>query len=191
MTDSGAAQRSSARTGGRSTGAGRGAAEVAWDDWTPLDRATLVFVIDAERVLLIRKKRGLGAGKISGPGGRIEPGESPEQCAVRETREELGIEPIAPEHVGELWFQFVDGYSLHVHVFRSEGFAGEPRETEEAVPMWHDVGALPYDEMWEDDRHWLPHLLSRRGFVGRFVFDGDRLLHFEVEVKGRDQVDEP
>ena len=54
---------------------------------------TLVFDIDGPQVLLIRKKRGLGAGKINGPGGRLEAGETPEQCAIRETHEEVGIDP--------------------------------------------------------------------------------------------------
>ena len=62
-----------------------------WTTWTPTLRATLLFLVKDGQVLLIRKKRGLGAGKINGPGGKIDPGETPEQCAVRETQEELGI----------------------------------------------------------------------------------------------------
>ena len=69
--------------------------QVDWKHWEPQIRATLMFVLrDAafgggQEVLLIRKKRGIGAGKINGPGGKIDPGESPLQCAIRETREEL------------------------------------------------------------------------------------------------------
>ena len=51
--------------------------DVDWSNWTPEQTATLMFVIDDNRVLLIRKKRGLGAGKINGPGGRLEEGETP------------------------------------------------------------------------------------------------------------------
>ncbi|HYF35152.1 MAG TPA: NUDIX domain-containing protein, partial [Prosthecobacter sp.] len=56
-----------------------------WRAWQPAIRATLMFIIDEARdeVLLIRKKRGLGAGKINGPGGKIDPGESSIECAVR------------------------------------------------------------------------------------------------------------
>ena len=67
--------------------------EIAWSSWKPRDTATLVFVVEADRVLLIRKKRGLGAGKINGPGGRLEPGETLLECAVREIQEELCITP--------------------------------------------------------------------------------------------------
>ena len=61
------------------------------DSWVATDIATLVFVLRDNEVLLIRKKRGLGAGKINGPGGKLEAGETPRQCALREVREELCI----------------------------------------------------------------------------------------------------
>src|SRR4029079_6250419 len=96
-----------------------------WTTWEPKERATLLFVVKDGQILLIRKKRGLGAGKINGPGGRIEPGESAIEAAVRETREELGIEAHSPKLHGELHFQFVDGYSLHCSVFVSPDCTGE------------------------------------------------------------------
>ncbi|MEM9057182.1 MAG: NUDIX domain-containing protein, partial [Pseudomonadota bacterium] len=60
---------------------------IDWAAWTPKDIATLLFVVRGGEVLLIHKKRGLGAGKINGPGGRVEPGETVQECAVREVRE--------------------------------------------------------------------------------------------------------
>jgi 8-oxo-dGTP pyrophosphatase MutT (NUDIX family) len=103
--------------------------EVDWASWQPKEYATLLFVVRDGHILLIRKKRGLGAGKINGPGGRIELGETSLEAAVRETREELGIVPVSPELRGELHFQFVDGYSLHCSVFVAGDFIGEPVET--------------------------------------------------------------
>lgn len=159
--------------------------EIDWSGWEPVDRATLLFVIRDRRVLLIRKKRGLGAGKINGPGGRIEPGESAREAAVREVREEVGVRPLGIGERGQLAFQFVDGYSIHVRVFRAADCDGEPRETEEAVPMWTPVDAIPYEEMWADDVIWLPRLLRDEPFAGRFLFDGDTLLdHRMLEVDG-------
>ena len=52
--------------------------------------------------------------------------------------------------MGELFFQFVDGYSIHVWVFRAAGYEGEPAETEEAIPLWFATDEIPYDEMWAD-----------------------------------------
>jgi 8-oxo-dGTP diphosphatase len=150
--------------------------DVPWHAWTPRDVATLVFVRRGEEVLLIRKLRGLGKGKINGPGGRLEPGETPLACAVREVEEELCVTPLELEHRGELRFQFVDGYSLHCHVYVAHGLVGEPQATDEAVPLWTRLDALPFDEMWADDRLWLGEALAGRRFQGRFLFDGDRML---------------
>lgn len=162
--------------------AARHIGEIAWEQWQPADRATLVFVLRPREVLLIRKKRGLGAGKVNGPGGRLEPGESPAECAVRETWEELGIVPRALCLRGELSFQFRDGYALFGYVFSADGFEGVPRETDEAVPLWTPRHAIPYGEMWADDALWFPHLLAGRSFRGRFIFDGDAMVDHELEV---------
>lgn len=164
-------------------GVARKVSEIDWRAWRPVDRATLVFVVRGEEVLLMRKKRGLGAGKINGPGGRIEPGESVLACAVREVQEELCVTPTGLEEIGENAFQFVDGYSIHVHAFRASGIEGEPAETEEGAPLWFSARALPYDEMWEDDRLWVPHLLAGRRFAGRYVFEDDRMLDHEIALR--------
>ncbi|MEJ7728588.1 MAG: YbaK/EbsC family protein [Polyangiaceae bacterium] len=159
----------------------RSVSEVDWPRWTPTDVAVLLFVIQGGRALLIHKKRGLGAGKINAPGGRIEPGETPEQAAVRETREEVGVNALSPRRRGRLRFQFVDGYALDCHVLSSDRCEGEPYETDEAVPMWTALDALPYDRMWADDRMWLPLMLAGRPFSGHFVFDGDRMVDHVLE----------
>lgn len=154
--------------------------EMDWTTWQPRERATLLFVVKDGHILLIRKKRGLGAGKINGPGGRLEPGETPLEAAVRETREELGIEAVAPDLRGELHFQFLDGYSLHCSVFLSPDCVGEPIETDEAIPLWTPLDAIPYHEMWEDDARWLPGVLDGGQFRGFFVFDGEKMLSHSV-----------
>ena len=130
---------------------------------------------------MIRKKRGLGAGKINGPGGRRDPGETALACAIREVEEELCVTPTGISPRGELLFQFTDGYSIHVHVFSAEDCDGEPQETDEAIPLWTDLDRIPYDEMWADDRLWLPLMLDGKGFLGRFIFDGDDMLDHQVE----------
>lgn len=156
--------------------------DIDWDSWEAKDPATLVYVVRNDSVLLIRKKRGLGAGKINAPGGRLEPGESLHDCAVREMREELRVTPTGLVFVGDNKFQFVDGYSLHAHVFLASGIVGTPQETDEAIPHWFDVDDVPYDEMWEDDRLWVPHVFSATRFTARYVFDGDRMLDYELEL---------
>ena len=153
---------------------------IPWQRWTPKDVATLLFVVRDEKILLIHKKRGLGKGKINGPGGRVEAGETPRQCAIREVEEELCVTPVSLRRFGLLDFQFVDGYSLRCHVYRADDCKGTPTETDEAVPLWLDLDAIPYDRMWADDRIWLPMLLAGRDFQGRFLFDGDRMTGFRM-----------
>jgi 8-oxo-dGTP diphosphatase len=154
--------------------------ELNWKSWQPRERATLLFVVRDGEVLLIRKKRGLGAGKINGPGGRIEPGETSREAAIRETREELGIEALSPELRGELHFQFLDGYSLHCSVFVSTEFVGQPIETVEAVPLWTPLDAIPYEEMWADDICWLPRVLAGERVRGFFQFSNETMITCEV-----------
>jgi len=145
-------------------------------------RANLCFVVKDGQILLIRKKRGLGAGKINGPGGKIDAGENAMQSAIRETFEELGVTPTGMREAGELFFEFLDGLRLHCAVFRADDVAGEPIETDEAVPLWTDVEAIPYDEMWADDRFWLPLLIRGERFRGAFLFDGEKLLERRIEI---------
>ena len=157
---------------------------MTWATWTPRERANLCFIRKGNRLLLIRKKRGLGAGKINAPGGKIEPGESALDSAIRETQEEIGVTPLDVKQRGELCFQFTDGYSLHCTVFLAEDLEGEPVETDEAAPFWCAVDAVPYGEMWEDDQHWLPLMLAGKTFAGFFTFDGDAMLTREIEIRG-------
>lgn len=156
--------------------------DIDWSGWEARDPATLVFVIEDDRILLIRKKRGLGLGKVNGPGGKLDPGEDAVTCARRECREELGIDVGRLECVGEHRFQFVDGYSIHCWVFRTESYEGEAVETAEAVPLWTPLDDIPYDEMWEDDRMWLPLVIQGQPFTARWVFDDDRMLDHDIRL---------
>ena len=154
---------------------------IDWANWQADDVATLVYVIQGDRMLLMRKKRGLGAGKINAPGGKIDAGESLEQCARRETAEELLIEVGDLTYCGDNRFQFADGYSLHAHVYSCREFDGEPTETDEADPCWVSLDAIPYDEMWEDDRLWLPLVIKGQRFTARWLFDGDQMVDYILE----------
>jgi 8-oxo-dGTP diphosphatase len=138
---------------------------------------------DGDRLLLIHKKTGLGAGKVNAAGGRIEPGETAVRAAVRETVEEVCMEPLNPEKRGELFFQFKDGYKLHGEVFFSTEFSGTPGETREADPFWCALSDIPYNDMWEDDRYWLPLALQGIPFKAYFIFDNDRMVDKKIDLE--------
>lgn len=144
---------------------------------------TLCLVVEEGRVLLGMKKRGFGAGRWNGFGGKVEANETIEEGAKREMQEECGLLIEQMEKVGIHEFEFAvkRGEILEVHVFRIDAFSGEPRETEEMRPQWFTTDAIPYDEMWPDDIHWLPVFLVGKKFRTRFLFgENDRILENEV-----------
>ena len=72
---------------------------------------------------------------------------------------------------------------MHVHVYRTDIYTGIPQETAEAIPMWFPIDDIPYDEMWEDDRIWIPYMLKNIVFSGWYVFDQSKMLDFMIEEK--------
>ena len=147
-------------------------------EWT---EATLTYLIDGKDVLLIEKKRGHGAGNFNGPGGKLEDGETPEEAAVREFREETKVEVENLEKVAELKFYFGGDPDQHVHVFMTEEYSGNSEETEEARPEWFQIEDIPYEAMWPDDEVWMPKMFDGQKFeaVFRFTEDGSEIKDYE------------
>ncbi|XP_037331191.1 oxidized purine nucleoside triphosphate hydrolase [Pungitius pungitius] len=138
---------------------------------------TLVLVVQPGRVLLGMKKRGFGAGKWNGFGGKVQPGETIEDGARRELLEESGLTVGALEKVGNLTFEFVgEAQLLDVHVFRADHYNGEPTESEEMRPRWFKQDEIPFSQMWADDNLWFPLLLQKKKFVGYFKFQGHDVI---------------
>lgn len=124
---------------------------------------TLVECIRDGKVLLGMKKRGFGAGKWNGFGGKFDPGETAVECAKRELEEESGLVAVTMQWQAQLLFTFQDTTKLmRVHVFVVDEFEGEPIETDEMKPEWFEFDKVPLESMWHDDTFWLPGLLKRR-----------------------------
>lgn len=161
--------------------------------WRPDQLGTLLFVVDrdpangTERVLLIRKRRGHGAGKINGPGGKPEPGETPLQCALRETAEEVGVDAEQARLAAVLRFIDLEDDDWLGYIFVAAAHRGSPHPTPEAIPAWFPVTQLPFDEMWEDDRYWLPRVLNGERLEGTFLFRRGRLLAHRLTALARDE----
>ncbi len=143
--------------------------------------AVVVHIIQDGKILLHYKKRGHGAGNWNGLGGKIEDGETPEECAHREAREEMhaGVRDLVK--LGVIEFYDVSGEDWKVHVFRGVP-DGEPEESEESRPKWFSVDSIPYDDMWEDDRYWLPLVVNNLRFKAYFWFRGKRMEKFRIEA---------
>ncbi|KAK8400173.1 hypothetical protein O3P69_003102 [Scylla paramamosain] len=136
---------------------------------------TIIFVREGTRVLLGYKKRGFGQGRWNGFGGKVESGETVKEGAVRELKEEAGIDVPHQdvEKVADLEFTFEGEKTLmHVHVFLAQAFTGTPTESEEMRPRWFSVDELPFSDMWPDDHMWLPVVLRGGKVRAAFHFRG-------------------
>lgn len=159
-----------------------------YDEMEYKKHAVVTYIFDKNQVLLIEKKRGLGAGKINVPGGHIEDGETPVEAAIRETKEEVHLHINKPHFVGYLYFHFTNGLTMKGYVYRTKQYSGEMKETDEAKPFWCPIENIPYNKMWEDDGVWIPEMLKGRMFRAFFHFDDDKMIRREVEFY--DSIDE-
>lgn len=147
---------------------------------------TLCIVHQHPKVLLGMKKKGFGAGRWNGFGGKVNDGETIEEAAKRELFEEAGIQAEIITKLGFLEFEFEKtGKIIEVHVFKLREFRGEPMEGEEMKPEWFFIDEIPFQSMWPDDVYWMPMFLSDKNFIGKFVFgEGDVILDKNLkEVK--------
>lgn len=139
-----------------------------------MKQLTLLFLIRDNQVLLAMKKRGFGAGRWNGVGGKLDEGETIEQALVRECQEEISVTPVDYRKAARIIFHEQHQgtkNTLEVHVFTCTKWEGEPEETEEMAPKWFDTGEIPYDEMWPDDPYWLPQVLAGKSLEAEFTLD--------------------
>jgi len=137
-------------------------------------------------VLLAMKKRGFGRGWWNGSGGKIEKNETVEQCAVRETGEEIGL-TISESHlkkagVIDFFFPSNPEWDQRMHVYLVGSWQGEPAETEEMRPKWFRTEEVPYNEMWPTDAYWLPQVLEGKMVTGSFTIGEDYQI-FKNRIK--------
>jgi 8-oxo-dGTP diphosphatase len=143
------------------------------------------------RLLLQERALGrFGGGKWDCPGGKLRPGESSEECIVREVAEETGLRIDGPTYRGSFDVYFGDHEEPDwiVDVFSASRFDGQLQANAEGRLRWFAEDQIPYDRMWASDRCWLPDLLAGRldgcRFAAAFWFDerAEQLLRHDVTV---------
>jgi mutator protein MutT len=146
---------------------------------------TLLLLKQDDKILLALKKKGHGVGKYNGVGGKLEPGETPEQAMIREAYEEILIVPTEYEKMGENTFlEFINGEQviLKFHLYIASKWSLEPAESDEMQPYWFDINNIPYDKMFPADSYWLPLVLAGKKINGYFEFDeANHLIKCNVE----------
>ncbi len=146
---------------------------------------TLVYVKKDGQTLMIhriRKQGDIHWGKWNTLGGKLEPGETPEECAVREVFEESGLHISAPELRGVLTFPAFNGVEdWYVFVFVATSFEGELlTESPEGDLAWVEDEKLLDLELWEGDRIFMDWLEQDSFFSGKFEYDNDGLVAHNV-----------
>ena len=140
--------------------------------------STIGYCLKENEILLAMKKRGFGAGKWNGFGGKVKESEKIKSAAAREIFEESGlqVEETALQQVAMLQFYFESELVFKSHVFLAKEWEGEAKESEEMKPQWYPMDKLPFDEMWAADCQWMPLILSGKKIEGVVNFNSDGSL---------------
>ncbi len=145
--------------------------------------ATLCYVKRGGQTLMLhrnKKPNDIHAGKWDGLGGKFEAGESPEECVVREIREESGLTIHHPRLHGLIVFSNFKGNDWYVFIFSAREFTGELIDSPEGGLQWiRDENLLDLN-LWPSDAIFLPWLEQKRFFSARFKYADDVFLDYQV-----------
>jgi 8-oxo-dGTP diphosphatase len=150
--------------------------------------ATLVYVRNAGQTLMlhrVKKAQDIHEGKWNGLGGKLEPGESPEECAVREVFEESGLTIEAPEWRGILTFpNFAKGEDWYAFVYVARHFRGSLIDSPEGRLAWIPDATIASLPLWPGDRVFLPWLDDGRFFSATFRYAEGALVNWFATFYG-------
>ena len=146
--------------------------------------ATLCYLKKDGKTLMIhriKKENDMHHGKWNGLGGKLNPGESPEDCVIREVREESGLTIRDPLLKGFLTFpKFANDEDWYAFVYVARKIAGQLIESEEGVLKWIDDEQLLNLDLWEGDLIFLPWLERPGIFSGKFIYRDGKLVEHNV-----------
>jgi 8-oxo-dGTP diphosphatase len=145
--------------------------------------ATLCYIKNENHTLMVyrnKKPNDMHAGKWNGLGGKFEPEESPEECIIREVREEAGLKIRDPKMHGLLMFPNFKGADWYVFVFTAHEFSGELIDSPEGKLEWIPDEKLTSLNLWESDHIFFPWLKDEKFFSAKFIYEGDQMQSYEV-----------
>lgn len=150
---------------------------------------TLCYIEKDDRYLMlhrVKKAEDINKGKWIGVGGHFEEGESPEECLLREVKEETGLTLTSWQFRGLITFISGGCESEGMCLFTADGFTGELADCEEGELRWIQKNKVPDLPTWAGDAIFLKYLLEgeRRFFTIKLVYDGDRLVEHEARIYG-------
>ena len=143
-------------------------------------QTTLCYIEKDGRTLMlhrVKKKNDINHDKWLGVGGKFEYGESPEECARREVREETGYTLTSWRYRGIVTFVSGDGVTEYMHLYTADGFTGNLIECDEGDLEWIPREQLLSLPAWEGDKIFLNLLFDETQpfFSLKFIYEGDTL----------------
>ena len=131
---------------------------------------------DGKYLMLHRtvKKNDVNKDKWIGVGGHFEADESPEECLLREVREETGYTLTSYRFRGIVTFVSGDGVTEYMHLFTADGFTGTPTACDEGVLEWVPKDEIDNLNIWEGDKIFFRLLRADAPFFSlKLVYDGN------------------
>ena len=144
--------------------------------------STLCYIEKEGRYLMLHrtvKKNDVNHDKWIGVGGHFEYGESPEECLLREVKEETGYTLTSWRYRGIVTFVYGEAVVEYMSLYTADGFKGEPIDCDEGELEWIDKSAVPSLELWEGDRIFFRLLDEGREFFSlKLVYDTEDVLRY-------------
>ena len=146
--------------------------------------ATLCYVRHKGKTLMlhrVKKENDYHEGKWNGLGGKFEPGETPEECAIREVEEESGLKIEDPRLCGFIVFPEFDGENdWNVFIFTADEFSGKLIDSPEGKLEWISDKKLFDLNLWEGDKIFINWVLDKKFFTAKFIYKNKKFVDFKV-----------
>jgi 8-oxo-dGTP diphosphatase len=148
---------------------------------------TLCYIEQNTQYLMLhrtKKKKDPNSGKWVGVGGKIEKGESVEECLLREVREETGLELIKYQYRAKIYFYSDIYYNEIMHLYTASEFTGDLIECEEGELVWIDKFKVLELNLWQGDKIFIQRLLEddNKPFILHLYYEGDKLVKVDEEA---------
>lgn len=146
--------------------------------------ATLCYLTKDDQTLMlhrVKKDKDIHQSKWTGLGGKFHQGESPEDCVIREVKEESGFDIYAPQLRGILTFPlFKDNQDWVVFLFQVADFTGQMFECDEGVLEWVDNDKIFDLNLWDGDKLFLDWMKQNKFFSAKFCYQNKKLIKHDV-----------
>lgn len=152
-----------------------------------MHNSTLCYIVKDGKVLMlhrVKKKNDINHDKWIGIGGKFEPEEAPEECILRETKEETGLTLTSWRCRGVVTFLQEGGEGEYMYLFTADDFTGELTECDEGDLQWVSLEFLDALPKWEGDQIFLDLLWQNAPFfLLTLRYQGDRLVEAVLDGK--------